>query len=123
MAAAPRAPRPQQPAAALGGGDPGADRGDLLAAIRLGAGGGQLRKASDRVLPEKEGSGGDPQNALLNEIRNGRQLKHVVKRMQSAKAVDSTTLGGLSVAAILQRRAALQADSETDEDDDDDWND
>ena len=93
-------------------------RDDLFAAIRAG-GGGRLRKASDRVLADKPV---DTQSALLDEIRKGRNLKKVVVQKASpAKGAPSDALGGLSVGAILARRAAL-ADSDSDSDDDE-WDD
>ena len=104
----------------FGGGEAGGDRDDLLAAIRSGAGGG-LKKASDRVMPEKDNPG-DTQSAMLAEIRAGRHLKKVV--VQKAAPKQEQQVGGLNIAAILNRRAALADDSETDDDDDDDeWND
>ena len=102
----------------FGGGDGDGDRGDLLAAIRSGAGGG-LKKASERVMPEKEDPA-DSQSAMLAEIRAGRHLKKVGVQ----KAVkQEQPVGGLNIAAILSRRAALADDSETDDDDDDEWGD
>ena len=101
------------------GGEGGRD--DLLAAIRKGATGG-LKKASDRVMAAKPESEGDSHNGLLAEIRKGRELKKVVVQKKVAHQ-DPTSLGGLSVAAILNRRAALANDSETDDDDDDEWDD
>ena len=102
------------------GGEGGRD--DLLAAIRKGATGG-LKKASDRVMADKPDSPGDSHTGLLAEIRKGRELKKVVVQKKAPAHQDPTSLGGLSVAAILNRRAALANDSETDDDDDDEWDD
>ena len=103
-------PRP----APVGGGG----RDDLLSAIR--GGGGGLKKATDRVLPEPSGPV-DSQSQLLNEIRNGRQLKKVVIPTEKPKP-SAPQLGGVSIGAILARRAALE-DSDSESDDDDEWND
>ena len=93
--------------------------GDLLTAIRTGGGG--LKKATERVLNEKP-EDGDSQNVLLAEIRRGRELKKVVVQKEKPQSA-VPQLGGVSIGAILARRAALEdSDSESD-DDDDEWND
>ena len=54
-------------------------------------------------------------------IRGGKALKKVVVNKAPAKTADPAVgmMGGLSVAAILARRAALAGD----DDDDSDWDD
>ena len=69
-----------------------------------------------------KGGGNILKSPILAEIRKGRELKKVVVQKKVAHQ-DLTSLGGLSVAAILNRRAALANDSETDDDDDDEWDD
>ena len=113
----PPPPPPPPPMAAAGGGG-GDDRNGLLAAIRGGAAAG-LKKAADRG-PTQSVSSGDPHNALLSEIAKGRQLRKVVVEQKAPEAPQ--TMGGLSVAAILARRAAL-AGSDEESSDDDEWDD
>ena len=62
-------------------------------------------------------------NALLDEITRGKALKKVIISEAPKAAEQPMTLGGLSVAAILARRAALQGDEDDDSDDDDEWDD
>ena len=93
-------------------------RDGLLAAIR--GGGGGLKKAGERAMPEKVVPA---RNALLDEITRGKALKKVIISEAPKAAEQPMTLGGLSVAAILARRAALQGDEDDDSDDDDEWDD
>ena len=103
---------------------PSADGGrdGLLAQIRGGAGG--LKKASDRPAPAAPAPTGG-RNALLDEITKGKALKKVVVDSASTKPeAAAPTMGGLSVAAILNRRAALAGSDEDDSDSDDsEWDD
>ena len=103
----------------VGGGGGDDDRNDLLAAIR--GGGGGLKKASDRAPPPElpPGESGGGMSDLLKEIQKGRNLKKVV--VQEKAPVAPTTMGGLSVAAILARRAALDGDESST--DDSEWED
>ena len=60
-------------------------------------------------------------NALLSDIKRGRQLKKVV--VEEKKAKEPETLGGFSVAGILARRAALDGDESESSSDDGEWDD
>eukprot|EP00936_MAST-01D_sp_MAST-1D-sp1_P002469 g2469.t1 len=104
-----------------------------LAKVRLGGGGGgmsildqikkgkKLKKAAP-VTPKPL----DARDNLLAQIKKKKQLKHVDReQVQAAKKPDKPSN---DIAAILQRRIAIAADSESgssssDEDDEDEWDD
>ena len=68
--------------------------------------------------------GGDAHGALLASIRKGRALKKVENEPKKKQEPQGTAgMGGVSVAAILARRAALAVDGSDDSDSDDAWDD
>jgi len=73
---------------------------------------------------DSEADGGDAQSALLASIRKGRALKKVdIEPKKKPEPQGTAGMGGVSVAAILARRAALAVDGSDDSDSDDAWDD
>eukprot|EP00966_Prymnesium_polylepis_P139722 3228320-Prymnesium_polylepis.1 len=95
----------------------------MLAQIQKGGGG--LRSAADRSVPDRPAPAGDERSQLLDAIRGAGKggLKKVDMnqvRAQKQQAAHSAQVkaGGL-VNEMLKRRQAM----EDDDDDDDDWDD
>ena len=73
---------------------------------------------------DSEADGGDAHGALLASIRKGRALKKVENEPKKKQEPQGTAgMGGVSVAAILARRAALAVDGSDDSDSDEAWDD
>nr|XP_039251562.1 neural Wiskott-Aldrich syndrome protein-like isoform X3 [Styela clava] len=115
---APMAPPP--PPMPTGG---GSDRSDLLSAIR----GGTNLKAPSAAPPPEPATG---RGALLDQIRQGKQLKTVSQDEMRDKPTEDEDDGGIAGAlarALMQREKAIHdSDSESDDgefNDDEDWDD
>ncbi|XP_039251561.2 uncharacterized protein LOC120329022 isoform X2 [Styela clava] len=115
---APMAPPP--PPMPTGG---GSDRSDLLSAIR----GGTNLKAPSAAPPPEPATG---RGALLDQIRQGKQLKTVSQDEMRDKPAEDEDDGGIAGAlarALMQREKAIHdSDSESDDgefNDDEDWDD
>ena len=109
MAAAPPTMRPRVVSGGLSGNDA------LLEAIR---GGAQLKRVSDRELKP---AAVDARSNLMESIRGGANLKKVDRSQMEVKNSNAgpESVGGMSVASILARRAALA--EESDDESDVDW--
>lgn len=112
--APPAAPAaPVAPAAPSAPAAPEASRSGLLGQIQ---GGMQLRK-TEEAPPEEPAE----KSGLLGQIQSGIKLRKVEQKEQAAPSGGGGDTGGFNVAAILQRRLAMEFSS--DDEDDDEWDD